>query len=58
MGKSREYLYLQLIPKVDHRWKELDSFHLRSRLMYEVPVIKMLLKQQNERKDETVEAKV
>ena len=34
------------------RLKELDSFNPESRLMHKVPVIKMLLKQQNERKND------
>ncbi len=32
--------------------KELDSFNPGSRLMHKVPVVKMLLKQQIERKNE------
>ena len=37
--------------------KELDSFNPESRLMHKVPVIKMLLKQQNERKNEDEDEK-
>ena len=37
--------------------KELDSFNPGSRLMHKVPVIKMLLKQQNERKNEDEDEK-
>ena len=39
------------------RLKELDSFNPGFVLMHKVPVIKMLLKQQNERKNEDEDEK-